>query len=300
MDHPAFQAQSVIYNNDIPSLMKAIAALANGVRIERQERGLLGRVSLHYGDASPEPVLRQPQVQKIKEQFGEYLDFEYQVFGFNSGSAKGQNLLAENCRAEYLLIMNPDIIVSPRFLTEIMKPFAEEKVGMVEARQTPVEHHKEYNIETMETDWATGACTAVRTGLFHELGGFDADTFFMYCDDVDLSWRVRLSGYRIIYQPSAPAYHAKRLSAKGQWQTTHAEQYYSAEAAILMAYKWSNPDRVDKLLDLYLAADNEFQNQAAKHFLELKEAGKLPAQLDGEHKVSKFVGEYYTENRFVL
>jgi len=37
--------------------------------------------------------------------------------------------------------------------------------------------------------------------------------FFMYCEDVDLSWRLRLLGYTIIYAPSAVAYH--RLSATG-------------------------------------------------------------------------------------
>jgi GT2 family glycosyltransferase len=38
-------------------------------------------------------------------------------------------------------------------------------------------------------------------------------TFFMYCEDVDLSWRLRLLGYAIIYAPDAVVYH--RLSATG-------------------------------------------------------------------------------------
>jgi len=37
--------------------------------------------------------------------------------------------------------------------------------------------------------------------------------FFMYCEDVDLSWRLRLLGYRIIFAPDAVVYH--RLSATG-------------------------------------------------------------------------------------
>ena len=36
---------------------------------------------------------------------------------------------------------------------------------------------------------------------------------FMYCEDVDLSWRLRLLGYRIVYAPAAVVYH--RLSATG-------------------------------------------------------------------------------------
>ena len=37
--------------------------------------------------------------------------------------------------------------------------------------------------------------------------------FFMYCEDVDLSWRLRLRGYAIVYAPEALVYH--RLSATG-------------------------------------------------------------------------------------
>ena len=71
---------------------------------------------------------------------------------------------------------------------------------------------------------------------------------FLYCDDLDFSWRVRLAGYKIIYMPSAIVYHAKNLSLSGTWQPTSAEIYYSAEAAMLLAYKWSNPERAEKAL----------------------------------------------------
>ena len=118
--------------------------------------------------------------------------------------------------------------------------------AMVEARQTPIEHQKEYDIKTLETQWATTACTVIRGDVFRKIGGFDADTFFLYCDDLDFSWRLRLAGYKIIYQPLAPAYHAKTVSAEGKWQPTQTEVYYSAEAAILMAHKWSNPERAKK------------------------------------------------------
>lgn len=56
---------------------------------------------------------------------------------------------------------------------------------------------------------------------------------------------VRLAGYKVIYVPSAVAFHDKRVSANAEWQPTNAERYYSAEAALFMAYKWSNPERVE-------------------------------------------------------
>ena len=181
-----------------------------------------------------------------------------------------------------------------------MYPFLDEEVGMVEARQTPIEHQKEYDVETLETDWATTACAVFSKALFDELNGFDSETFFLYCDDLDFSWRVRLAGYKIIYQPLAPVFHAKRLSVKASWQPTKAEQYYSAEAALLMAHKWSNPGRVEQLLQVYQNSQNENCEKAAAHFIELRAADKLPEPLDPEHRVAKFIGDYYTENRYIL
>lgn len=301
MIHPIIQAQSVIYNNEIPSLLTAIDNMANAVRVEHEQQGYVGRISLCYGDASEKPVLTDDQVSTIQSRYKDDLDFHYHFFGFNSGSAKGQNLLGLGTNADYILIMNPDIIVSPRFFVEMLYPFDNPKVGIVEARQTPIEHHKQYDPVTMETGWATGACALVPTSVFEEIHGYDSDTFFMYCDDVDFSWRVRLLGYQIYYQPLAPVYHAKRLNSNAGWKPTAAEEYYSAEAAILMAHKWSYPVHVQKLLRAYSESTNPNQKKAAEHYRQLKREGKLPAPIDPEHKVGRFVdGGYYAENRFTL
>ncbi len=301
MMNPTIQAQSVIYNNEIPSLLTAIDNMANAVRVEREQRGYIGRVSLCYGDASETPVLTEKQVQAIQNRYKDDLDFHYQFFGFNSGSAKGQNVLGLGSKADYILIMNPDIIVSPRFFVEMLYPFANSNIGIVEARQTPIEHHKQYDPITFETDWATGACALVPTSVFEQIHGYDSDTFFMYCDDVDFSWRVRLLGYQIFYQPLAPVYHAKRLNFNAGWKPTAAEEYYSAEAAILMAHKWSYPERVQKLLWTYEESTNPNHKKAAEHYRQLEREGKLPTPIDPEHKVARFVdGGYYAENRFTL
>lgn len=73
------------------------------------------------------------------------IEFEYKVFGFNSGTAKGHNLMAENTDADIMMIMNPDVILEPTCLCKLMEPLKLKEVGMVEARQTPLEHAKEYN-----------------------------------------------------------------------------------------------------------------------------------------------------------
>ncbi len=300
MDQKSLQIQSVIYNTEKEHLNRTICHLCNAIRVERENGGHFGAINLIYGDASPSPIFTDEEILELQNEYKEYLNIDYRVFGFNSGTAKGHNLLSEHCTTDYIMIMNPDIILSPRTLIELYRPFADPQVGIVEARQTPVEHQKEYDTTTFETAWASTACTMIRTDVLHEVGGFDADTFFMYCDDVDFSWQVRLAGYKVIYQPLAPVYHAKRLTNGGKWIPTSAEVYYSAEAALLMAHKWSNPKLVQTLLTAFETGTAE-QQKAAAEFNARKAKGTLPTPIDHKHEVSQFYdGFYYAKNRFVL
>lgn len=293
------QVQSVVYKNEKNNLFGAVAAMSNAVRVYNEIDGGDCRLDFVYGDGSPEPVMNEEDVAMLQEKHGRYVHFRYQPFGENTGSAKGHNILANGAKTDYIMIMNPDVKVSPHFLREAMKPFADASVGMVEARQTPIEHQKEYDIKTLETAWATTACAIIRRDIFEQLEGFDYKTFFLYCDDLDFSWRLRLAGYKIIYQPLAPVYHAKTLNTDGSWQPTSAEQYYSAEAAILMAHKWSNPQRVKQLLNQF-DAENDITRKAANEYRRREKEGLLPEPIDPDHKIARFYGDYYAENRFVL
>lgn len=302
MDKHSLQIQGVLYGNEKDALMRTLLSLENAVQVNRRDSGELGEVTVIYGDASAQPLYSEQEIEAIRQRFEKTFLFRYRFFDENTGSAKGQNLLSEESDAEYLMIMNPDVIVSPGYFHTMFEPYLDERcnAGIVEARQTPIEHSKEYDRETLETEWATGACIIVPTALFRQVSGFDSDTFFMYCDDVDLSWRIRLTGKKIYYRPDAVVYHAKTLSATGAWQPTGAEVYYSAEAAILMAYKWSNNERWKELYRIFSTSGDETLRKAARHFKELKDSNRLPEQLDPTHKVARFVGNAYTDHRFTI
>lgn len=291
------QIQSVIYGNKVDSLLKAMKALKQAVKVYRKKRGDL-EVKLIYGDASASPVLNENEVERIKVSLKEEIEFEYKYFGFNSGTAKGHNMMAKDTAADLLMIMNPDVILEPGCLCKLMDNICKADVGMVEARQTPLEHAKEYDEKSGETEWASTACTIFKTSVYKEIGGFDQETFFLYCDDLDFSWRIRLAGYKIIYVPSAIVYHSKKLSVDGKWAPTNAEIYYSAEAAMLLAYKWSNPERADALCKQYLAHGGASEKKAAEEFLLRKKEKRLPEMIDSDHKVGKFLGDEYCEMRF--
>lgn len=295
------QVQSVIYHNDKESLERAYESLANSIRVSRDNGMADLAVVVHYGDASSAPVYSQSEIEAIQKKYEQYFFFRYTFFNENTGTSKGHNKLGLTCEANYIVVMNPDVIVCPRFFEKMLHTFADKTkhAGVAEARQSPIEHSKVYDRKTLETDWATGACFMVPKELYCKIGGFDEQTFFMYCDDVDFSWRIRLEGWKIYYRPDCVVFHAKRLSSQGNWQPTSAEMYYSREAALLMAYKWSNHARFKKLYADFLNSD-EIGAKVIARFEEMKANGKLPQQLDPEGRVACFVGDYFTEHRFIL
>ena len=65
-----------------------------------------------------------------------------------------------------------------------------------------------------DVGWLSGACLLVRRSAFTQLGGFDPN-YFMYFEDVDLGYRMGLSGYRNVYEPGGRARHDGAHSTGG-------------------------------------------------------------------------------------
>jgi hypothetical protein len=63
-----------------------------------------------------------------------------------------------------------------------------------------------------DVDYATGCGLLVRAEALHNVGLFDETRFFMYHEDLDLSERIRQSGYRIVYVPQARMWHKESAS----------------------------------------------------------------------------------------
>jgi len=275
--------------------------MAHAAQFSKNEGSYLSRFIFSYGDASKSPIITDSILGQIKDSYSDIFDFNYHFFGFNSGTSKGHNILNEKCTADFTLLMNPDIVVTADFFIEIIRPFQDTQleVGITEGKQIPIEHPKAFDFETRETSWASGACSVIRTRLFRELGGYDENSFFLYCDDVDLSWRVRMAGYKIIYCPTAPIYHAKRMNMNGLL-SSDAERYYSAEAALLMAHKWSNPHRVHDLLKYFRASSDENLKKIAVEYEHRRVGELLPQPLDPDHKIERFIGGHYALHRFEL
>ena len=59
---------------------------------------------------------------------------------------------------------------------------------------------------TQEVFWASGAAFFIRSRLFHAIGGFDKD-YFAHYEEIDLCWRLKRGGYKIMVRPRSVVYH---------------------------------------------------------------------------------------------
>ena len=173
----------------------------------------------------------------------------------NYGFSKGNNIGVQHAKGEYLCILNPDTVVAEDTFTSILN-FAESKpncgiVGcqLIDGRgeflpeskrqiPTPIvafqkllgksnnyysNHIKPENIG--ETDIFVGAFMIMKRALYLEVHGFDED-YFMYGEDIDLSYKILKAGYQNYYYGKNTIIHFKGESTlKDQ---TYAKRFYGA------------------------------------------------------------------------
>lgn len=153
----------------------------------------------------------------------------------NLGFAGGVNQGIRRSRAKYVALFNNDAIADKNWLTELVNVLESDKnIAAVTSKILQLKNSKDrVNIDStgdFMTIWgipfprgrdevdqgqydtveevfgACGGSVLYRRSLFDEIGFFDED-FFAYYEDVDISFRARLAGYKIFYQPKSIVYH---------------------------------------------------------------------------------------------
>lgn len=157
----------------------------------------------------------------------------------NYGFAGGYNRALSQIDSEYYVLCNSDILLKSDAVSPIIEAMDNDKSvavaapklkallepGMFEYAGAAGGFIDKYGypfcrgriMETVEKDegqyndeceifWATGAFMVVRSSVWRELGGLD-DTFFAHMEEIDMCWRVKNRGFRIMYYPQAEAFH---------------------------------------------------------------------------------------------
>ncbi len=156
----------------------------------------------------------------------------------NIGFTKGNNQGAQKATGKYLLFLNNDIKVKKNFLFPLVETLENDKtIGAAQSKmlswgkskvidsvgcyftwlgffwhEAYGEKEKSRFKNLREIFGATGAAFFISKTLFKEIGGFD-ETFFIYFEDIDLSWRVWRRGKRVVLVPQSVVYHKHGATA---------------------------------------------------------------------------------------
>ena len=165
--------------------------------------------NLFIQDNSPDPqvavnLVTMPALQPG----GAFARVDVKYSGANLGFGKGHNANAARGSAPLVFVLNQDCVLEPGVLGRLIDAATNspDDVGIWELRQIPYEHPKGYDPVTLDSPWASGAAMLVRREAFDAVGGFEP-RIFMYGEDVDLSWRLRAKGWRVLYQPKLALVH---------------------------------------------------------------------------------------------
>ena len=184
----------VTFDNDAATLGR----MMRGIEVSARQSGIAVHVLLLDNGRTASEAIRGHAGVRILPSAG------------NVGFGAGHNRLMAAAFADgaaHYLALNPDAVTHPAALGALLRMSQAAGVrALVEALQFPAEHLVGYDEETFDTPWASGACLLIPRAVWDTVGGFD-EGFFMYCEDVDLSWRARTAGLRVLTCPAALLFH---------------------------------------------------------------------------------------------
>lgn len=296
---PSVRIQVVLFRQNLSDVWRLVPGVAAAAQ-DAIGADYVGRVSLALGDCSPRPNFGDEDLRTLEKLGVEsgLSSVSYEFFNANLGSSGGSNRLAEGCSEDFILVLNPDTYPAPTLLTRMLALFHDPSVGAVDAHQLPLEHPKDFDPIAGDTSWLSGSCMLVRTDVFRTLSGFDSEHFFLYCDDVDFSWRVRLLGLRTVHEPRAVVFHDKRIGKNGHIEPAPLEGFYSVLGRLMLAHKFDRPDVLAETIGAIEDSGAGDQRAALDEWRRRQAAGALPTVMAAASSVAQFVGGEYARHRF--
>ena len=152
----------------------------------------------------------------------------------NAGPAAARNHGAQHAKADLLLFVDSDLIVAPGTLDQVIRLFDRQPdvaavfgsydaspaaAGIVSRYKNLLHHFVHQNGEAeASTFWA--GCGAIRRSVFEEVGGFDQARFRRpSIEDIELGYRLRRAGHRILLDKTLQGRHLKRWTFRSLLRT---------------------------------------------------------------------------------
>lgn len=195
----------------------------------------------------------------------------------NYGFAEGYNRALRDIDTPYSVLLNSDVEVSPGWLDAPLKALDEQPDIAAAQPKILAQRNKSYFeyagacggfmdrygypycrgrlLHVIEKDngqydtpvdvlWATGACLFIRTAIYKQEGGLDG-RFFAHQEEIDLCWRLRSRGYRLVCTPQSVVYHVggATLNVESPHKT-----YLNFRNNLLMVYKNSSEADIKRVM----------------------------------------------------
>lgn len=180
----------------------------------------------------------------------------------NKGFGAANNLGSKKANGELLFFLNPDTKMLSENISEIIKGFSDNNVGIIGLGLVTPEKNiqkwsagNEVNLFSViknnlfftkdriieeelkkEVSWVSGAAFIIKNSFFSELSGFDED-YFMYFEDVDLCQRVKIVGKKVIFDPSFKVLHYGGGSFSDK--KAQKKEYYLSQDRYFRKYRGS-------------------------------------------------------------
>ncbi|OGE34502.1 hypothetical protein A3H85_00830 [Candidatus Daviesbacteria bacterium RIFCSPLOWO2_02_FULL_40_8] len=184
----------------------------------------------------------------IKQAQLKFPNIKYILNKENVGFGRAHNQVIRNVKSKYILILNPDMVVKEGAIKECLRYmedhgdvgavtpkiiFEDGRVDMTAHRGFPTPwasllyflgddslyHLSKIKInQPHEVDAITGAFFFTSKEVLEKVGVFDED-YFMFAEDIDLCFRIKKAGLKIVYLPNVQVVHFKGISSGLKKQT---------------------------------------------------------------------------------
>lgn len=154
----------------------------------------------------------------------------------NMGFSKGCNRGISRARSDgvdYILLLNNDVVISKNTLTKLIEAaISDDDIGIVGGVMRYMNSTKIYSAGgkfypylakfsaktnpedgIYETEFVTGAMMLISEDVFESLGELLNEKYFFGMEDQEISWKARRTGWKVVINPEAVAYHKKGASA---------------------------------------------------------------------------------------
>lgn len=164
------------------------------------------------------------------------------------GFGANHNQAFEHCNTEWFGVLNPDLrLLNYEPFTQILDKhkYSDKKIGVI-APQIVDEYgniedsirqnltpwsvfsrlilgssrgffHERKNQGGHNFFWLAGMCLVINTRAYKEIAGFD-ESYFLYCEDYDICARLRLAGYKLIYDASCSIIHSAQRKSHNSFK----------------------------------------------------------------------------------